>query len=331
MNLTGSKLLFTARKSCTDSIPTEAQVLPPPMEEMLKTAQRWVVNFYKQNCGVYDYTKSNLSMTVNLHEYFAWLTDLAQNSGYTETLDTSLRLIQGVYLVKQEQNFVSNVWSNVLTTSNFSLNYRFKTVDDKNNYLKFNSKYVSYMGERTTQTDSSFDRFYTSLLFGFGTNLENGKYLEGHNAFLTFQPPQFGYVVNGTTNFIPVNKMAEPDSYETIRPAVLLGSNRTDVYYLTQPSNFNTTDLNGFMAQAIWGYKNSAGLSLIEGMIAKAKNHIEFYFTETSVDKWELPINFTTYVYNPEDLPVVGGDLSFNFVYDLNATLSGYNNIININ
>ncbi len=333
MNVSGSKTLFTARKSCIDSVPTQAQMIEPPIESVTKTAQRWVINFYKQNCGSQDYNKSNLSMSVNLHEYFAWLIDVANNSAYTESLETSINLIQGIYLIKQEQNFVSNIWSNVSTTNNFSLNFRFKSSDDRDNYLKLNSKYVSYneIGQKT-QIDNSFDRFYTSLLFGFGNNIEGGRYLEGHNAFLTFQPPQFGYVVNGKTNFIPLNKMTDPDKYETITPAVILDSNKSGLYYLTTPLSYPTQDINGFMSQAIWGYKNSNGQSLIEGMIAKAKNHIEFYFKETSVDKWELPINANLLVTsNQGDLPVIGGSLSINFVYDLNATLSGYNNILIIN
>lgn len=333
MNVTGSKTLFTARKSCTDSVPTEAQILEPSVESASKVAERWVVNFYKQNCGAYDYTRSNLSMTINLHEYFAWLLDVANNTAYTESLETSLTLIQGMYLVKQEQDFVSNVWSDKLTTNNFSLNLRFKTIEDRDNYLKLNSKYVRYSSVGVkTQVDDSFDRFYTSLLFAFGTNVEGAKYLEGHNSLLTFQPPQFGYVVNGTTNFIPLNKMADPNKYESITPAVIIDSTRTGVYYLKEPSRFPTQDLNGFMSQAIWGYKNANGKSLIEGMIEKAKNHVEFYFKETSIDKWELPMSLQLLVTNnPGDLPVVGGNLSFNFVYDANASLLGYNNILNIN
>jgi hypothetical protein len=269
-------------------------------------------------------------MTINLHEYFDWLTDIATNSAYTESLETSLKIIQGIYLIKQEQNFVSNAWSNLLTTNNFSLNFMFKSSEDKDNYLKLNSKYVSYNNNSLkTQIDNSFDRFYTSLLFGFGVNIEGSRYLEGHNAFLTFQPPQFGYVVNGKTNFIPLTKMGDVSRYETITPAVILDSSKTGVYYLTEPSRFITQDINGFMAQAIWGYKNSTGQSLIEGMIAKAKNHIEFYFKETTTNKWELPINSQLVVTsNSENLPVIGGNLSLNFVYDLNATISGYNNIL---
>jgi hypothetical protein len=123
--------------------------------------------------------------------------------------------------------------------------------------------------------------------------------------------------------------MGDVSRYETITPAVILDSSKTGVYYLTEPSRFITQDINGFMAQAIWGYKNSTGQSLIEGMIAKAKNHIEFYFKETTTNKWELPINSQLVVTsNSENLPVIGGNLSLNFVYDLNATISGYNNIL---
>jgi len=332
MNITGSKNLFTARKSCTDAIPTEAQVTPPPMSEMVKTAQRWVVNFYKQNCGVNDYTKSNLTMTVNLHEYFAWLTDVALYSGYSENLETSLRLIQGVYLVKQEQDFISNTWSNIDTTNSFVTSYEFVGEEDRKNYLNFNSKQVSFTNGVRTQLDKSFDRFYTSLLFGFGANIEGNSYLEGHNSFVTFNPPQYGYVVNGLTNFIPFNKMGAPSSYKEIRPAVLLGSNGSnDVYYLKEPKSYKSIDLNAFMSQAIWGYQNLNGQSLILGMIEKAKNHIEFYFKETSFDKWEMPMNFRLKLNNTGDLPVVGGNISLNFVYEPNATLLGYNNILIIN
>ena len=302
------------------------------MEEMIKTAQRWVVNFYKQDCGVNDYTKSNLTMTVNLHEYFAWLTDLVTYSAYTENLETSLKLFQGIYLVKQEQDFVTNVWSNMDTTNKFVTSYEFFGDEDKKNYLNFNSKYVSFDNGVRTQSDKSFDRFYTGLLFGFGANIEGNNYLEGHNSFLTFNAPQFGYVVNGLTNFIPFNKMGTASSYKEIRPAALLGSNGSkDVYYLKEPKTYNSVDLNGFMAQAIWGYQNSDEQSLIIGMIEKAKNHVEFYFKETSFDKWEMPINLRLRLNDTGDLPIIGGNVSLNFVYEPNATILGYNNILIVN
>lgn len=328
MNITGSKSLFTARKSCNDSTPTSAQVNPPVDTNLLKTSQRWVVNYYKSNCGVNDYTQSNLDLTINLHEYFNWLSDVT-TSAYTENLMTSMQLIQGLYLVKQEQNFVDKTWSNIDTTSRFVASYEFINEQDKNNYLKLGSKYINYRGDQREQIDKSFDRFYTSLLLGFGSNIEGSNYLEGHNSYMTFGSPQFGYVVNGTTNFIPLNKMGNPTSYTEIRPAVILGSTTIkDLYYLKEPSQFKTTDLNKFMGQAIWGYVNSENQPLVLGMIEKAKNNIEFYFKETSFNKWELPINLRLKLGNMENLKIVGGDIKYNFVYEPNATLLGYNNII---
>ena len=332
MNITGSKSLFTARSSCNDSTPTSAQINPPTNTNLLKTAQRWVVNYYKSNCGVNDYTQSNLNLTINLHEYFNWLEDVAKTSGYSETLETSLKLIEGIYLNKQEQNFVDKTWSNIDTTSRFVASYEFINEQDKNNYLNFGSKQIEYKRDQRNQVYKSFDRFYTSILLGFGSNIEGSYYLEGHNSYLTFGSPQFGYVVNGFVNFIPLNKMGNTKNYDEIRPAVIIGSQTIkDIYYLKEPSKFKTTDLNKFMGQAVWGYVNSENQPLIVGMIEKAKNHIEFYFKETSFNKWESPINLRLKLGETENLPIIGGDIRYNFVYEPNATLLGYNNIININ
>lgn len=331
MNITGSKALFTARKSCTDAIPTVAQLSPPSEESVTKTQQRWVVNYYKTNCGNQDYTNSNLDVTINLHEYFEWLEDVAKTSGYNESLETSLKIIQGIYLNKQEQNFIDKTWKNIDTTSRFVASYDFTTNEDRKNYLKFNSKNVEYNGSQRTQIDKSFDRFYTSLLLGFGVNIEGNNYLEGHNSYITFQPPQFGYVVNGKTNFVGLDKVTNTDSYKEIMPAVIIGTNPTDLYYLKEPNSFRTLDINGFMGQAIWGYVNSKGQSLIKGMIEKAKNHIEFYFEETSFDKWELPINLRLRIPDTGGLRLVGGNIKYNFIYDPNATTLGYDNILIIN
>lgn len=327
MNITGSKNLFTARKSCIDAVPTIAQVTPPQEETIVKTEQRWLVNFYNKNCGVYDYDKTNLDITINLHEYFNWLEGLV-TSGYDEESTPSLKLIQGIDLIKQEQNFINNTWENVDITNKFSASYNFVSDEDRKNYLKFNSKDVSFEGQVRKQNDKSFNRFYTSLLLGFGVNVEGNYYLEGHNSLVTFQPPQFGYVVNGTTNFVPLNKLSDPSKYKQIKPATILGSAANDLYYLKEPKKFRTQDYNGFIGQAIWGYVNNKGESLIKGMIEKAKNHIEFYFKETSFDKWELPINLRLQVSDTGGLKLVGGNVRYNFVYDPNATILGYNNIL---
>jgi hypothetical protein len=236
--------------------------------------------------------------------------------------------MDGVNLIKQEQNFIDNQWENIDTTSLFSASYKFTTDEDKKNYLKINSKYVEFGESQRVESDKSFDRFYTSLLFGFGNNIGGGYYLEGHNSFVTFQPPQFGYVVNGTTNFITLDKLTDPNNYDQIKPAVILGSGANDLYYLKEPNKFSTNDFNGFMGQAIWGYINNSGQSLIKGMIDKAKNHIQFYFKETSFNKWELPLNLHMVIDNLGDLKLVGGEIKYNFVYDANATPSGYNNIL---
>jgi hypothetical protein len=302
------------------------------MEELLKTAKRWVINYYKENCNVNDFTKSNLTVTINLHEYFSWITDVALYSAYTENLDLSLKLFQGVYLNKQEQNFIDNTWYNIDSTNKFVASYEFISEQDKSNYLKFSSKYIEFNGSQRQQIDKSFDRFYTSLLFGFGSNIEGNSYLEGHNSFITFNPPQFGYVVNGLTNFIPLNKLTDPNSYKEIRPAVYLSSNGVDdIYSLKEPMTYRTTDINKFMSQAVWGFKNQKGQPLIIGMIEKAKNHVEFYFKETSFNKWELPINLRLLVNDPENLPIIGGNISYNFVYEPSATILGYNNILIVN
>lgn len=327
MNITGSKNLFTARKSCTDAIPTEAETTQPSQQRTTNISQRLLVNFYKTNCGIGDYDKSNLDITINLHEYFSWLEGVV-NSGYTESMLTSLKLIDGIDLVKQEQDFITKGWSNIDSTNRLNASYDFVTDEDKNNYLKFGSKYVTYTNGVKTQTDKSFDRFYSSLMLGFGTNVSGGYYLEGVNSYLTFQSPQFGYVVNGKTNFITMNQMLSPDSYKEITPAVTIGSNSGDLYYLKEPKNYKTKDINGFMGQAIWGYVNLNGQSLIKGMIEKAKNHIEYYFKETSFNKWELPIGLKLKVTNNSGLNVIGGNVKYNFVYDRNVTPSGYNNIL---
>lgn len=325
MNMTGSKTLFTVRKSCNDAVPTVAQVTEPTDTMLNETSQRWLVNFYKKDCGSNDFDKSNLTATINLHEYFNWLSGLTY-SAYSETTNTSLDIFEGVSLVKQEQDFVTNVWSNIDTTNDFALAYEFMSDQDKNNYLSFNSKNINYRGVQRYQVDKSFDRFYTSLLFGFGNNISGSKYLQGHNSYLTFNAPQFGFVVNGTTNFINLKQLEDTTKYKEIRPAVMLGPNTTDIYYLTESNSFRTTDRNGFMGPAIWGYKNNDGQALIIGMIEKAKNHIEFFFKETSFDKWELPINMRVRIQSK--LKIVGGNIKYNFVYEPGATMLGYNNII---
>jgi hypothetical protein len=58
------------------------------------------------------------------------------------------------------------------------------------------------------------------------------------------------------------------------------------------------------------------------------KTHIEFYFKETSFNKWENDINLKMVFGQNNDLNVLGGNIKYNFVYDSSASLLGYNNII---
>ena len=85
------------------------------------------------------------------------------------------------------------------------------------------------------------------------------------------------------------------------------------------------------MGQAIWGYCNNKGLPLINGLMNKTKNHIEFYFKETSFNKWESNINLKMVFGGDNDMNIIGGNIRYNFVYDKTATISGYDNIIVIN
>lgn len=330
MNITGSKLPFTMRKSCGDAIMTAAEVHPKTPEETERSSQQIKYSFYKEECSTGDFSKQNLDVTVNLHEWFAYLEGLV-SVDYSQNTPSSLTIFEGIDSVVEKLDIVNNLWYRVDSTEKFTSWFDFVSSVDRENYLKLSSRYILESKGTYTQVDKSFDRFYSPLVFGFGSRIVGNNYIEGSPMTLTLHPPHFGYVVDGNTTFVELNDLQEPSKYKSITPAVKINNNVNGIYYLKEIKDYRTTDINGFSASMIWGYTNRVGQSLVSGLIELLKNSIEFNYNETSLGVYELPVSLKLNT-NLVGGKIVGGRLNIVFKYDTNVTPTGlYNDIVTTN
>jgi hypothetical protein len=329
MNITGSRVPYTLRKSCQDAIPTVADVTPPSDDQINEQYEQIKYEFYKTDCGDGDFSKQNLNIEVNLHEWFAYLEGLV-GSDYSQDTEVSLTIFQGISSILERKNVVDDTWERVNNTENFVSWFDFVSDVDRENYLKMVSKYVESVKGEYRQVDNSFDRFYSPLVTGFARSFMGNNYLEGRPYILSLHPPHMGYVVNGTTNFVNISNMRNADSYDTITPAARINDTVNGIYYLNELRSYKTTDVNGFIASAIWGYKNRLNESLIEGLITLMKNNIEYNYIESEFGVYELPINMRLKT-SLNKMNFVGGNLNMKFIYDTNVTPTGlYDNIITV-
>ena len=122
--------------------------------------------------------------------------------------------------------------------------------------------------------------------------------------------------------------------YKSIRPAFITSNNGSN------DSLFYLTNLNGSFAEGTdvlptyaYGFKNSAGKSLLQGLIEMAENSILTQFTEIGLNQYQqvIGMNVVNDIVNGVQYSkknIVGGNITVTLDYTSTDVIDDYDQII---
>lgn len=297
----------------------------PVQSEIVDTRSRVEVNYNRVDCAN-EFNVPNLRLQVNIN---SWLNQLLSAS-YSFNMSDGLTQVLWDYVSAKVQTLDLTVKN--YRTTNIVTNTKFSVVPetdvDYTNYTLLSPKYVEvFNGKEKRLVNNTGVRYPSPFIFTFTTNNVNGDIVNGTSGLFSLVPGNWGYWANGSFVSVETVENSDTNIWETIYPAVQIGSK---FYYLTNNTSWNTTNgLIGYLLKMT--NTDGSGESAIQALVTQA---ILFFKTngKLSNGKYELPINFITNVVSKEINnieEVIGNRVSVNFSYDPNDMTSDIVKLIN--
>lgn len=297
----------------------------PVESEIVDTRSRVEINYNRIDCDN-EFTVPNLRVQVNIN---SWLNQLL-SANYSFNMSESLTQVLWDYVSANIQTLDLTTknykTTNIVTNTKFS--YVPETDVDASYYAKLSPKYVEiFNGKEKKLVNHTGLRYTSPFIFTLTTNVVNGDVINGTSGLFSLVPGNWGYWANGSFVSVETVENSDTNIWETIYPAVQIGSK---YYYLTNNTVWNTTNgLIGYLLNMT--NTDGSGESAIQALVTQA---ILFFKTngKLSNNKYEIPINFITNVVSKEINnieEVIGNRVSVNFSYDPNDITSEIVQLIN--
>ena len=301
----------TCRMATTESVSKQKPTTLQNKQDKMQLS--WEVE--KSDCSN-PYTALNPNIKVHLKRWFNYLTSKLGVENYNYNDRINLTIFDNVKAIKSELNSSNYTYEQVSTFNSENISYMLDTPKSCENYLNFNAYLIKIKSGIKSLQDNTNRKDASPFLLAFDSEQNQQGY--GDILKLAMTPISAGYVVKladskdltyyradfKSISFI--ENMTEDEinkKYKSIRPAFITsndGSNDS-VFYLT--------DLNGTYAEGVdvlptyaYGFKNSNGKALLQGLIEKAENLIQRQFTEIAINQYQQTIGLR--IANE----VVGGD-----------------------
>lgn len=342
----GLRTLVTPRPTCNKATTESIQKIKPSVEENRQDKMRLSWEVEKTDCSN-PFVSLNPTITIYLKRWFNYLTTMLGEENYNFTNKMDLIAFDNIRAIQSELNPSDFTYDQIATFNNENISYQLDTSKSSNNYLNFNSyQMVIQDGVRKLQDNTGRKR-PSPFLLAFDT--EENQEGFGDILKLIMAPLSAGYVVKSVGNkdttfyrgdFKSINtieSMGEDvvnKTYGRIRPAFITSTNggNNSVYYLTDLTGkyAKSTDM---LSTYAYGFKNSLGESLLEGLITQAQNSILTQFTQINLNQYQQTIGLVVNnnIVNGSKYTkknTVGGNINIVLDYTTNDTVSDYNEII---
>lgn len=342
----GIRTLVTARPTCgmATTEPISKQKPTTLQNKQDKMQLSWEVE--KSDCGN-PYTALNPNIKIHLKRWFNYLTSKLGDENYSFTDKMNLTVFNNIRAIQSELNSSTYKYEQISTFNNENISYILDTPKSCDNYLNFNAYLMKIQeGVKSLQDNTSRKR-PSPFLLAFDT--EQDQQGSGDILKLVMTPISAGYVVklNGSkeTTFFrgdfksisDIEGMGEDEvnkMYKSIRPAFITSNNGSN------DSLFYLTNLNGSFAEGTdvlptyaYGFKNSAGKSLLQGLIEMAENSILTQFTEIGLNQYQqvIGMNVVNDIVNGVQYSkknIVGGNITVTLDYTSTDVIDDYDQII---
>jgi len=300
------------------------------------------------DCTTTTYVSSNPEITINLDEWFNYLSSLATNDNYSYSNKMVLPIFNNVTAIEQEVKASNYTWIEKNRRSDLKYRYQLTDNDSCSTFDSFNSVNMGIKDGKKVISDESSTKFPSPFLLMF--NSSDNKKSSGDELKMTFSPFTYAYtyITKGSTdknyNISRVLSITEMErlttdqinnDYESVLPVALLGhKNNADMYVLTD-LNGNYTNSDDGSSTYLQRFENVNGVKLVDGLISKAKLFIKYNFTEdeTNPNIYTKTMGFNITNNRVGDViykNIVGGLCGIKFKYNASNTSGVWNNILDI-
>jgi hypothetical protein len=300
------------------------------------------------DCTTTTYTSSNPEITINLDEWFNYLSSLATNDNYSYDNKMVLPIFNNVTAIEQEVKSSNYTWVEKNRRSDLTYQYQFTDNGSCSSFDSFNSANMGIRDGKKVISDESDTKFPSPFLLMF--NSSDNKKSSGDELKMTFSPFTYAYtyITKGskdkTYSINRILSIAEMErltveqidnNYESVLPVALLGYRSNVDMYILSDLNGNYTNSGDGSSTYLQRFENVNGTKLVDGLIGKAKSFIKYNFTEdvTNPNLHTKTVGFNVTNKRVGDTiykNIVGGLCNITFKYNSSNTNGVWNNILNI-
>lgn len=284
-----------------------------PLEsEISNTRTRLSVFFNNVDCST-EFTKSNLSLRVNITE---WLSEL-ESAVWSYNMSESLTQKLWSYISAKVENLdlTINDYTPVNTVTNFKLTYSPSTPEDYKKYQLLSPKYVKTNTDGTKMlVNVGTERYSSPFVLSFSNENITGDFIFGTSGLLSLRADTWGYWDG--TNFRSLKEVEDSDAslYENIFPAVMIGN---EYYYLPTTTDYGTNKgLIGYMMNMV--NTKDSNKTALKALIERAVLFFKTNGTLTPDGRYVINMNFNVIPVNQTTnniTKVVGNNLNLELYY----------------
>lgn len=307
---------------------------------------RWEVS-RTEECGVNTFTVTNPQITIDLSEWFNYLTSIIGEENYSYNNMLTVPIVDNITAIEESVDPGTRTWVVKNRTNDLTFQYKFNDQKSCDAFSSFNAVNMGIQNGVKVISNEITKRFPSNLLLMFGS--KDGTQSSSDRLTLAMTPTWvYAFIPTGSkdrvfhfNNTISIGDLEkltsdEIDSrYDAILPAAIttINGGDTNLYVLTDPTGIYTGSKDG-ASTFTHRFTNTNGQTLVEGMIAKAKKYIVTNFdvdvTNPNLYTKTIEFNISNSRVGDTVYPIsniVGGRYKINFVYNTTTTTGVYDNI----
>lgn len=316
----------------------------------VNTKFEWVMS--KEDDCVDTLTSSNVKVDINIKTWFNYLSSKIGPSNYDYNNKLHIKLIENIKAVSKVLDPSDYSLNQIANYNNLNLSYIFENDKSKMDYENLNAYLMTTDRGKKKLKTSTDNKFWSPFLLV--ANTIQGQNGSSDDWVMSLSALEWGYAaiekedtnnVFRRSNFYTITQFESMsndeinEKYKSVRPACITSKKRSnnDLFVLEDISGKFTEGVDMLPTYA-QRFRNSDGVYLLESLINKSTNYIKTNFTpkegEPNVFHKKINLRVNNKVFDGKKIEknrFIGGNIEFNFIFDMDELDDNYDNIVKWN